>query len=236
MSELPLPPARLSPAIPADIPSLAHIHVIACATDLAVRLKFPHERDFEAYITQMLSVQVGKPEWLIIKAEDIDSGNIIAWGSWELRNYGIRETDNEDDGVMQKKVEEGSAKDNNMTSQNEAFPIPSGLRTHVREHSRLVLADWMGTRKHMLLNGLFTSPTFQRRGVGTALIRLGNERADVDNVPSFCQGSPFAHGLYRKMGWVDVGWLDVDLKEWVEGGQDGHRGWGIYRFWYMVRY
>lgn len=59
--------------------------------------------------------------------------------------------------------------------------------------------------------------------------------ADERHWPCFLQGSPYAHKLYVAMGWKDVGFLDVDLKEWAPEAKEGERGWGNYRFWYMLR-
>ncbi len=48
------------------------------------------------------------------------------------------------------------------------------------------------------------------------------------------QGSPVARRLYEKLGWKDVEKLDEDLSDWAEGGKEWN-GWGVYRWWYMVR-
>ena len=230
-----LPPTLL-PAEPADIPALARLHVAAGGVDIATRLIFPTDTVFEETIRTMLQGQINSPEWLIMKAVDSESGDIMAWAAWKLCHYtGI------DAKVKQQAEEASKANDGDEPDQAEKAPDkaefhpPPGLGVYLRTHSREALDSWMGERRFILLNTLMTEPRYQGRGVGAALVRWGNARADADNVPSFLQGSAFAYKLYLKCGWKIVEQFDVDLREWTPSGKRDDMGYGIYSYYYMVR-
>ncbi len=71
--------------------------------------------------------------------------------------------------------------------------------------------------------------------MGSALVAYGNQIADEQELPVFLQASPSGFPLYGKGGFETVKWLDVDLREWAKGAESGERGFGNYRFRYMVR-
>jgi len=93
----------------------------------------------------------------------------------------------------------------------------------------------MAGQKHILLNSFFVDPSSQRKGAGATVLKAVIERAEDDHVPVFLQGSPVGHDLYKRMGWEDVEFLDVDLADWVPGAKGRYKGWGIYRYWFMFR-
>ncbi|KAH8769379.1 hypothetical protein F5882DRAFT_302053, partial [Hyaloscypha sp. PMI_1271] len=83
---------------------------------------------------------------------------------------------------------------------------------------------------------LMTDPAFQRRGIGTALLKWGHALADAEQVPCFLCASPFGWPLYRALGWHQVGEeVVVDLKEFVKYAEGGDQGWGVYKMRFMLR-
>ncbi|KAL8721558.1 MAG: hypothetical protein Q9181_007681, partial [Wetmoreana brouardii] len=93
---------------------------------------------------------------------------------------------------------------------------------------------WTCGKRHMLCKALFTDPAFQRQGMGDALVRYGNQLADRQGLQIFLQASPYGYPIYSKHGFKTVQHLDVDLKEWAPGADSGDKGYGNYRFRYMV--
>ena len=87
----------------------------------------------------------------------------------------------------------------------------------------------------MQIKALFTEPKSQRRGMGNALVRYGNGVADGRGLPVLCQASPFGFPVYAANGFEVVGHLDVDLRDWAPYGRGNDRGWGNYRYRYMLR-
>jgi GNAT superfamily N-acetyltransferase len=65
---------------------------------------------------------------------------------------------------------------------------------------------------------LTVMPEFQRRGVGSALLREGLREADRRGWPAFIEASPAGLGLYKKFGWEEMVKTTINLKDY--GGQD----------------
>ena len=74
-------------------------------------------------------------------------------------------------------------------------------------------------------------PAWQRRGVGSAMIRWALEHLHLDTIPVWLFGQPDGHHLYRKFGWRDVEEVDMDLSQWA----GPHRGYGLHRTMCMLR-
>lgn len=115
------------------------------------------------------------------------------------------------------------------------FDFPPGLPSYVQEDTDRWLQRWKRGQRHMLCKALFTEPSFQRQGMGHALVEYGNQLADQAGLPIFLQGSPYGYPIYTKHGFETVQHLDVDLREWAPNAQSDDKGYGNYRFRYMLR-
>ncbi|KAI4217573.1 MAG: hypothetical protein LQ351_000169 [Letrouitia transgressa] len=217
----------LTPADRNDIGRLAHIHVVACLPDNAFRLYFATEAEFEKRVTEMLEAQVGDPTWQHIKAVDKKTGTLAAWASWNIpTDTQVRERD-------EKAATKIVDKDKGVGKGE--FDFPPGLPTYVQEDTDKWLERWTRTTRHMLCKALFTEPSFQRQGMGNALVSYGNQLADQACLPIFLQGSPYGYPIYAKHGFETVQYLDVDLTKWAPGAESQDKGFGNYRFRYMMR-
>jgi GNAT superfamily N-acetyltransferase len=224
------PTFELSPATREDIPRLAHIHVVACLPDNAFKLYFSTPQEFDKRVTEMLEGQVGDRTWQHIKAVDKNTGDIAAWASWNTpTDAEVRERDQK---VAGKAVDAEKEKGNLGKGE---FDFPPGLPMYVQEDTDRWLEKWTRGQRHMLCKALFTEPSFERRGMGSALVEYGNRLADEAGLPIFLQGSPFGYPIYKKHGFETVQYLDVDLREWAQGAKDNDKGYGNYRFRYMLR-
>lgn len=90
-------------------------------------------------------------------------------------------------------------------------------------------------QRHIQCKALFTDPPFEKRGMGTALVTYGNQIADEASLPIFLQASPYGFPVYAKHGFETVHFLDVDLREWAPNAKANDKGYGNYRFRYMMR-
>ena len=89
--------------------------------------------------------------------------------------------------------------------------------------------------------GLYVSPGFQRRGVGSALLSWGTDLVDLrgDDCFAWVHSSAGAWLVYEKAGFRTARTLDVDLDAYApaaavgRGREKGGR-WGRYVFRYMV--
>jgi GNAT superfamily N-acetyltransferase len=242
------PPPILLPIEKHDIPTLAQIHVSASSHDLLFRLYFSTPAYEYHNICAALEQQLTstKFKWWFVKAVDRDDPSIImGWGAWCVRpaNLGEREKRASCFGFFGGGLVQGEGLDGEVGAEggegdvkDGGFPIIQGLPQYVHDHTQPILDDWLLGKPHLLLSALFTSPKYQRRGVGTSILKWGNERADEEGLPCFLQSTPFGYGLYKELGWKDVGSLDVDLRDWVRGARGVlATGWGIYSVSYMVR-
>jgi GNAT superfamily N-acetyltransferase len=218
---------ELAPATRADIPRLAHIHVVACLPDNAFSLYFDTAEEFEKRVTEMLEGQVGEVTWQHIKAVDKATGQIAAWASWNTPS----------DAEIRDRDEKAEAKKSNSAKDpaKGGFDFPLGLPMYVQEDTDRWLERWTRGQRHILCKALFTEPSFQRRGMGNALVAYGNQLADKAGLPIFLQGSPFGFPIYTKHGFETVQYLDVDLRDWAPNAKGNDRGYGNYRFRYMQR-
>lgn len=215
------------PAVREDIPRLSQIHVVACLPDNAFKLYFDKPDEFNKRVTEMLQGQVGTPTWKHIKAVDRETGQIAAWASWNTP------TDEE----IKQRDKEQSKKDANKqhTLQGSDFDFPPGLPVFVQQDTDKWLNHWTRARRHITCKALFTDPIFQRRGMGNALVQYGNKLADEVGLPVFLQASPYGYPIYYKHGFETVQYLDVDLRKWAPKADSGDKGYGNYRFRYMLR-
>ncbi len=214
---------ELAPAERKDIPILSHIHVVACLPDNAFALYFAKQADFEREVTKMLEGQVGEPTWQHVKVVDKKTGVLAAWASWNTpTEFQIRGRD-----------EKAEAKVRD--SEKGEFDFPPGLPMYVQEDTDRWLEKWMRGQRHILCKALFTDPSCQRQGMGNALIEHGNRLADEAQLPIFLQASSYGYPIYAKHGFETVQHLDIDLREWAPGAGSNDKGYGNYRFRYMLR-
>ena len=83
----------------------------------------------------------------------------------------------------------------------------------------------------IVLTALMILPAYQRKGIGSELLRwiLGN--TELDKWPAWLAAQPKGRELYRKFGWEDVDNFDIDLSEWA----DPLSGYGLHRSALMIR-
>ncbi len=74
-------------------------------------------------------------------------------------------------------------------------------------------------------------PTWQGRGVGSAIIRWALQNLHLDAMPTFLNAQPDGYALYKKFGWNDIESVDIDLSRWA----GPNKGYGIHRTVCMLR-
>jgi GNAT superfamily N-acetyltransferase len=111
-------------------------------------------------------------------------------------------------------------------------------RQHMRgkEHVGEACCTYSGssdklTEGRAVWQSLFVKPEWQRRGIGSALLRWGFAEFGLEKQLVWLTTQMRGRNIYRKYGWVDVEYVDVDLSEW--GGR--YRGFGIHRSPLMLR-
>ena len=218
---------ELLPVERQDIPTLAHIAMAACLSDNAFRLCFPIPEDFPGHVIKMLGDQVGDSTWQHTKVVVKNTGEVAAWASWNTpTNAQIREQDE----TSAAKVE-----DPEPGSELGGFGSPAELLTCMQESTDRWLKKWTRGKRHIICKALYTEPSFQRQGIGNALVKSGNQLADQESLPIFVQAMPFGHPVYAKHGFETVERLDVDLARVVPNAKLYDKGYGNYRLRFMLR-
>jgi len=231
------PPPIILPAVRADIPELVRVHVDALHADLLTILQFPSPEKFTRAMIKLLDENFDAPQLLIMKALDAETKEITAMAIWQLKGYDPKElgVDHSNFGAASKLFRPQDLSAGVLLANVQQEP-QSAIGQYIQSQFTAFLDSWTKGTKYIYLALLMTDPRFQRRGIGTAMLNWGHERADRDDVPAILIASPVGHPLYQSVGWKDVSMpLQVDLKDWVQYAEKGDMGWGTYRFYYMLR-
>ncbi|KAK0119595.1 hypothetical protein ONS95_011035 [Cadophora gregata] len=107
-----------------------------------------------------------------------------------------------------------------------ANPLPEGIKLTLRQTFRSKMTKM--ERDHrpkgpcFVLEQLATAPSHQRRGIGAGLVRHGLEKADQQCMTCYLSGAPLGVPLYRKLGFEEVGKLEIPLSEFGGSGTHVH--------------
>jgi len=71
----------------------------------------------------------------------------------------------------------------------------------------------------LTLQAVVTATSYQRRGIGSRLVNVGLEKADKEGVEVYLSGSPMGVPVYKKLGFEEVGRIEIPLQEY--GGKEG---------------
>jgi GNAT superfamily N-acetyltransferase len=231
------PPPPIFPIVRSDIPAIVQVWISATRPDLLLRIQESDVEKLTELLTRYMTAYFDGGA-IILKAVDWrDAERITAVAIWVKRGFSLEESgmDNlkriANEATLPPRLCGGVMLDK-CTQDESPPPISKFLSEKVREFAEA----WTDGIKHIELELLMTDPAFQRRGIGTALLRWGHELADQEAVPCFLCSSPFGHPLYQSLGWKHVAEpVVVDLKEFVQFAEKGDMGWGVYKLYFMLR-
>ena len=79
---------------------------------------------------------------------------------------------------------------------------------------------------------LFVLPDHRKQGIGRAIVSWAYAQfPELAAEPAWLQSPAGARASFLKLGWADVEAVDLNLSQWVEGGE----GSGTYRLQTMIR-
>ena len=185
-----------------DYPRFAEIESAAFVGDRMMSLCFPRnpdEKEDPQFRIKQLSREVQeRPTIRFAKALDTHTGETIGWSSF----YFV-----EDPEIPLYFAPEWPP--------NANFALCKHIFTPMNE----IRAEFMKDKKYVLVGILVVMPEYQRRGIGTRLLDWALKQADENGYPCYIDSSPQGLGLYKKLGWEEVGSAEIDEGDW--GGERG---------------
>ncbi|ROW16782.1 hypothetical protein VPNG_01492 [Cytospora leucostoma] len=249
----------LVPVISDDISILSEICGLAFENDRHTMLKaahptepYDHGSGMAGAFEYWLSLPPNRLQ--VTKAVDNQTGDVlgvVAWGlrldQPDLQPARHEETQGSPAAGGNDTTSQGSAKkpviciskDYAKTSPPDMDPLAQLEQitsSHLADYQKRVMPE--GTRC-MYVVSITVHPKHQGRGVGSALVRKGTQRADAEGVLCWVHSSEHAAPLFRKCGFEVDDILELDLDAWA-GKMDlkplaGDDKRGTYTFRYMVR-
>jgi len=229
-----------------DVPSMGKLFGLAFASDSHTQVKLL-AKPMSEMVNEMnaaLTSWLDKPErCLVIKAVEKSTNRIVGWVCWA--HHGAENTVSAASQVEEREQVDGSEASNPSENQqsdsnnNNTEEEKDSLRQMERQTDG-DMERWMqkimpiGTRC-MILACLVVDPAFQSRGIGSALIQKGIERADKEGIFSWVHASEAGHYAFSKEGFQVKETFELDLDEYAPLPREEDESWGTYTFRYMIR-
>ena len=194
-----------------DFLKLAEIEAAAFSENRLIKLCFPQgssgKRD-----SQVLEVrgkglfkdsQKSEPECRYAKATNTSNGEMVAWALCYFYNEPLDPS------------KPGSA------DKGEGWPptANAALCDHFFGELDRRKKDYMGGRRYALMSVVATRPEYQRQGIGAQLLKWILDRVDEKGYDCWINASAEGLELYKRFGWVEESFVDLDLGKW--GGEKG---------------
>ncbi|MCJ1460411.1 hypothetical protein MMC28_010793 [Mycoblastus sanguinarius] len=205
------------PATLEDLPAISSIWPQSMKFDLMMNFIFPnHLYDPsvpEKAMYNMYARAMQQPNMQFFKAVSRARGDTVGFAGWR------REDGNE-------------ARDKDYRIRPE-WPDGVDAETATLYFGGLMRIEkmLMSGRKHVVLTSLHVLPAYQRKGIGSLLVRYGLETLRFDELPVFLSTQMRGRNFYSKLGWEDADFLDIDLEKWA-GPLSGY---GVHRSPCMIR-
>jgi len=257
----------LQAATLADVPVMAKITSDSFKLDRNTQVKAGGKAgyDLEEIFNSEGAKYIASPNCRVLKAIHKETGVLMGWCCWGFRGFEAGEVpplpanDAKDQVYMiteseelHKDIPEVKWSDKQPGKERTKNPEESSTETiddgpkRLEKLTRDDMARWMEVlmpegAKCMFIVTLSVSPEWQSRGVASAFLKWGAEKADEAGVFCWVHSSDPAWTTYAKVGFEVIGTLDIDLDEYAVGPPpskelEGSEGkWGHYIFRYMKR-
>ncbi|GCB23700.1 hypothetical protein AAWM_06585 [Aspergillus awamori] len=203
-----------------DAPHLANINVVSFNHQASWAALFPNV-DVPGTLplkTARCLDKLRSPQVHVVAAVDDDSGKIIGYSRWLFpKDYETSVVELSSEGV------------DALAAHEDGKAYPEGINMGIYQAFKDLLAEMH--RLHfeegdIMLEFLATLPEAQGKGVGTALLQWGIERADAMNARVYLEATEDGYPLYWKHGWRD---LQVARLDFTEYGSTGSQEWVVMR-------
>ncbi|EEU45810.1 uncharacterized protein NECHADRAFT_78691 [Fusarium vanettenii 77-13-4] len=176
----------IRPATKEDLPSMLSVYFSAFSTSLFSQRCFPSTSpDVQAWIANSLRSQIEGTRGNRVVIAESEPGSVLGWARW---------------------VRRPAAPSKRAILSESDYPSSGDPALAVR----LFEANANATYKHAageeywFLSTIATAKEAQRRGVGSALMQFGVDKADEEGWMAYLNSSPEGKGLYEKFGFEVV--------------------------------
>ncbi|KAL8645315.1 MAG: hypothetical protein Q9226_007359 [Calogaya cf. arnoldii] len=193
---------QVLPAEPSDIPDIVAVHQASWVNDPIIgrlmpdvepKAKYDYEVNYykNKFETRVLTGSV------MHKVVETETGKLVAFAKWKYPYSLTPEQQGE-----KAKLDLGRS-----------YPPGTNEKLYEQFFGRLdtLRKKYLDEEKDYFLHLLIVSPAYQRKGLGTMLIREGLAAADRDNTRTYIEASPMGLGLYKKFGWKEVDEIVIDM-------------------------
>ncbi|KAL8723887.1 MAG: hypothetical protein Q9181_007107 [Wetmoreana brouardii] len=187
-----------------DIPEVVPFHIAAFKDDPIMGQLWPNVtyEDQFGYYTRFYRKHFAEKHLtgtVFHKAIDTDTGKIVAYAKWR---YAIKLT-----------PEQRAEKEKLDTTRVYPKGTNEGLYNELFSQLDKLRKKYCDEEKDYFMHILIVDPAYQRKGLGSMLLREGLAAADHDNARCYIEASPKGLGLYKKHGWKECDDIVIDMRE-----------------------
>ncbi|KAI4218912.1 MAG: hypothetical protein L6R36_008677 [Xanthoria steineri] len=196
-------PFRVLPAEPSDIPDIVTVHQASWVDDPIIGRLMP---DVEPKVKYDHDVNYYKDKFehkaltgtVMHKVVETETGKLVAFAKWKYP-YSLT-------------PEQQAEKEKLNLGRNYPPGTNEKLCAQFFHPLDTLRKKYIDEEKDYFLHLLVVLPPYQRRGLGTLLIREGLTAADGDNARTYIEASPKGLGLYQKFGWKEIDDIVIDMR------------------------
>ncbi|KAI4102254.1 MAG: hypothetical protein L6R37_004504 [Teloschistes peruensis] len=208
-------------AEPSDIPAIASMHIAAFKEDpimghLMPKATYQDQYDYFANFYRKSFAEKQLTGSVFRKVVETETGKLVGFSKWKYAYSLTPEQQAEKKKLDTKRTyPEGT----NVALYEQFFGELDNLRKkncdeykdYCKPPSRHRFA-MAPANCYTVLHLLIIDPAYQRKGLGTMLIRESLAAADRDNARAYVEASPKGLGLYKKYGWKECDEIVVDMR------------------------
>ncbi|KAH8807886.1 hypothetical protein F5884DRAFT_833561 [Xylogone sp. PMI_703] len=226
----PSPQFALLPCSIADAKSMAELYIKAFSDAYVFQFFMPPATvsyaSKEAWLINRFGKLFSQREYRITKIVDTEMGSMVAFMTWAAPFVMTEEEKKE-----RAKAEKASKAQYKTPEEARAAKYPEGTNLDCADAIFTgfdgIKEKWYKESEHYIIHMLVTDPAYQKKGLGTHLLGQVLDLADTEAKVTYLEAMEAGHGLYLKLGWVDVDFWAVDVSKWG-GGREAP-------YWAMLR-
>jgi len=222
MSQFHVLPCDLS-----DVDSMVDIYIRAFSDEYLNQFTMPRATCSNAakapWLHDRFASFLSKPEYHVQKLVESSTGKMVAWSRWVYPHTLTKEE--------QEKRQLQKAQDEKDIKEGRKMEFPHGanheLFRTMFEGLGAMKEKYVKSDEMYVVEFLATDPDYQRRGLGSMLLKHDLAIADAENKRSYIEATAPGHPVYLKLGWKDVDLLVFDVEKW--GGTEPAYHWIMIR-------